>query len=165
MLFDLTDPRDIVATVVGARSRRLAEHRIEIEFDDDLPLVNVDSALVEESLGQLLDNAAKYSPSGSVISVAVRAQPGQASLSVSDRGVGLTPEEKRKLGLRSFRSERLRDSIPGSGLGFWIASVFVRANGGRIEISSRGAGLGTTASIVLPASWIDESDSAALANE
>jgi K+-sensing histidine kinase KdpD len=160
-----TDPRDIVATVVGARSRRLAEHRIEIEFDDDLPLVNVDSALVEESLGQLLDNAAKYSPSGSVISVAVRAQPGQASLSVSDRGVGLTPEEKRKLGLRSFRSQRLRDSIPGSGLGFWIASTFIRANGGSIDISSRGAGLGTTASIVLPASWVEDSDGTAPANE
>jgi two-component system sensor histidine kinase KdpD len=117
--------------------RRLAEHRIAIEFDDDLPLVNVDSALVEESLGQLLDNAAKYSPSGSVILVAVRAQPGQASLSVSDRGVGLTPEEKRKLGLRSFRSERLRDSIPGSGLGFCISSTFIRVNGGAPAIRRR----------------------------
>jgi K+-sensing histidine kinase KdpD len=159
------DPRDIVNAVVGSRSRRLAQHRVKVEFDDDLPLVNVDSALVQESLGQLLDNAAKYSPSGSPISVAVRAQPGQVGLSVSDQGLGLTPQEKLRLGLRSFRSQRFRESIPGSGLGFWIASVFVRANGGKIEISSRGAGLGTTASIVLPASWIDESDSAALANE
>lgn len=159
------DPKDIVTVVVGSRSRRLAQHRVKVEFDDDLPLVNVDSALVEESLGQLLDNAAKYSPSGSAISVAVRAQPGQVSLSVSDQGLGLTPQEKVKLGLRSFRSQRFRESIPGSGLGFWIASVFVRANGGSIEISSRGAGLGTTASIVLPASWVDESDSTALANE
>ena len=159
------DPRDIVNAVVGSRSRRLAQHHVKVEFDDDLPLVNVDSALVQESLGQLLDNAAKYSPSGSAISVAVRAQPGQVGLSVSDQGLGLTPQEKVRLGLRSFRSQRFRESIPGSGLGFWIASVFVRANGGRIEISSHGAGLGTTASIVLPASWIDESDSAALANE
>jgi two-component system sensor histidine kinase KdpD len=159
------DPRDIVNAVVGSRSRRLAQHHVKVEFDDDLPLVNVDSALVQESLGQLLDNAAKYSPSGSPISVAVRAQPGQVGLSVSDQGLGLTPQEKLRLGLRSFRSQRFRESIPGSGLGFWIASVFVRANGGRIEISSRGAGLGTTASIVLPASWIDESNSAALANE
>jgi two-component system sensor histidine kinase KdpD len=160
-----TDPKDIVTAVVGSRSRRLAQHRVKVEFDDDLPLVNVDSALVEESLGQLLDNAAKYSPSGSPISVAVRAQPGQVGLSVSDQGLGLTPQEKLRLGLRSFRSQRFRESIPGSGLGFWIASVFVRANGGSIEISSRGAGLGTTASIVLPASWVDESDSTALANE
>jgi K+-sensing histidine kinase KdpD len=159
------DPRDIVNAVVGSRSRRLAQHHVRVEFDDDLPLVNVDSALVQESLGQLLDNAAKYSPSGSPISVAVRAQPGQVGLSVSDQGLGLTPQEKVRLGLRSFRSQRFRESIPGSGLGFWIASVFVRANGGKIEISSRGAGLGTTASIVLPASWMDESDSAALANE
>lgn len=159
------DPRDIVNAVVGSRSRRLAQHHVKVEFDDDLPLVNVDSALVQESLGQLLDNAAKYSPSGSPISVAVRAYPGQVGLSVSDQGLGLTPQEKLRLGLRSFRSQRFRESIPGSGLGFWIASVFVRANGGKIEIASRGAGLGTTASIVLPASWIYESDSAALANE
>jgi len=159
------DPRDIVNAVVGSRSRRLSQHHVKVEFDDDLPLVNVDSALVQESLGQLLDNAAKYSPSGSPISVAVRAYPGQVGLSVSDQGLGLTPQEKLRLGLRSFRSQRFRESIPGSGLGFWIASVFVRANGGKIEIASRGAGLGTTASIVLPASWIYESDSAALANE
>lgn len=159
------DPKDIVTAAVASRSRRLAQNRVEAEFDDDLPLVNVDSALVQESLGQLLDNAAKYSPSGSVISVAVHARPGEVSLSVSDRGLGLTPQEKAKLGLRSFRSPRLRESIPGSGLGFWIASVFVRANGGNIEMSSRGPELGTTASIVLPACWVDESDQAALADE
>jgi K+-sensing histidine kinase KdpD len=159
------DPRDIVTAAIASRSRRLAQHRVEADFDDDLPLANVDSALVQESLGQLLDNAAKYSPSGSVILVAVRALPGQVSLSVSDQGRGLTPQEKAKLGVRSFRSQRLRESIPGSGLGFWIASVFVRANGGSIEISSRGAELGATASIVLPASWVDESDQTALANE
>jgi two-component system sensor histidine kinase KdpD len=159
------DPSDIVNAAVASRSRRLVEHRVEVAFDEGLPLVNVDSALVQEALGQLLDNAAKYSQSGSLISVAVRAQPGQVGLSVTDRGLGLTPQEKAKLGLRSFRGERLRDSIPGSGLGFWIASVFVRVNGGSIEISSRGAGHGTTASIVLPASWVDDSEQTALANE
>ncbi|HEX4209395.1 MAG TPA: DUF4118 domain-containing protein, partial [Candidatus Binataceae bacterium] len=55
------DPRDIVSAAVCSRSRRLAKHRIQMQFDDDLPLVNVDSTLVEESFGQLLDNAAKYS--------------------------------------------------------------------------------------------------------
>ncbi len=93
------DPRDIVNAVVGSRSRRLAQHHVKVEFDDDLPLVNVDSALVQESLGQLLDNAAKYSPSGSPISVAVRAYPGQVGLSVSDQGLGLTPQEKLRLRL------------------------------------------------------------------
>jgi two-component system sensor histidine kinase KdpD len=143
----------------------LAAHRIEMEFDDDLPLIHVDSALVEESLGQLLDNAAKYSPSGTVISVAVRAQQAHVTMSVSDRGAGMTADERSKLGTRSFRSQRHSDKIPGSGLGFWVASTFIGAHAGTIDISSRGEGLGTTASIVLPASWVEDSSIAALADE
>jgi K+-sensing histidine kinase KdpD len=151
------DPRDIVAAAVNSRSRRLAKHRIQTQFDDDLPLINVDSSLVEESFGQLLDNAAKYSASGTAISVTVRAAQAQVTLSVSDQGVGLARDEQGRLGLRSFRSQRHRETIPGSGLGFWIASTFVKANGGRIDIASRGEGLGTMASIVLPACWVVDS--------
>jgi two-component system, OmpR family, sensor histidine kinase KdpD len=147
------DPKDIVSAAVKLRSRRLADHRLRISFDDDLPLIHVDSALVEEACGQLLENAAKYSPSGSVISVVGRAELARVILSVSDQGVGITPDEQDRLGQRSFRSPRHTSAIPGSGLGFWIASSFIKANGGTIEISSRGEGLGTTASIVLPASW------------
>jgi K+-sensing histidine kinase KdpD len=146
------DPRDIVDAAIRGRQRRLSAHKIEIEFAEDLPLVNVDSGLIEESLGQLLENAAKYSPSGSTISVSTRAERGRVVLSVSDQGVGITPDEQQQLGRRSFRSQRHQATIPGSGLGFWIASTFVRANGGTIDISSRGHGLGATASIALPGS-------------
>jgi K+-sensing histidine kinase KdpD len=146
------DPRDIVDAAIRRRERRLSAHKIEIEFAEDLPLVNVDSGLIEESLGQLLENAAKYSPSGSTISVSTRAERGRVILSVSDHGVGITPDEQQQLGRRSFRSHRHQATIPGSGLGFWIASTFVKANAGTIDISSRGQGLGTTASIALPGS-------------
>jgi K+-sensing histidine kinase KdpD len=150
-----TDPRDIVNAALKARARRLMAHRIEVEFADDLPLINVDSGLIEESCGQLLENAAKYSPSGSTISIGTRAEQGHVILSISDQGVGIAPDEQQQLGRRSFRSERHRTTIPGSGLGVWIASTFVRANGGTIDISSRGQGQGTTASIALPGSEKD----------
>jgi K+-sensing histidine kinase KdpD len=146
------DPRDIVDAAIRRRERRLSAHKVEIEFAEDLPLVNVDSGLVEEAFGQLLENAAKYSPSGSTITVSTRAERGRVILSVSDHGVGITPDEQHQLGRRSFRSQRHQATIPGSGLGFWIASTFVRANGGTIDISSRGQGLGATASIALPGS-------------
>jgi K+-sensing histidine kinase KdpD len=145
-----TDPRDIVNAAIKRRARRLAAHRLEIEFADDLPLVNVDSGLIEEACGQLLENAAKYSPSGSTISIRTRDEQGRAVLSISDQGVGITPDEQQQLGRRSFRSPRHQATIPGSGLGFWIASTFVKANGGTIDISSRSQGQGTTASITLP---------------
>jgi K+-sensing histidine kinase KdpD len=158
------DPRDIINAAVKRRARRLAAHKVEIEFAGDLPLVNVDSGLIEESCGQLLENGAKYSPSGSTISISARAEQGHVILSFSDQGVGITPDEQPQLGRRSFRSQRHQATIPGSGLGFWIASTFVRANGGTIEISSPGQGKGTTASIVLPGSQTT-SESAGLADE
>ena len=160
-----TDPRDIVNAAISRRAKRLAAHKVRIEFADDLPLVNVDSGLVEEACGQLLENAAKYSPSGSTISVRACVEQGRAILSISDQGVGVTPDEQQQLGRRSFRSQRHQATIPGSGLGFWIASTFVKANGGTIDISSRGQGQGTTASIILLGSPMNPSDLTALTDE
>jgi K+-sensing histidine kinase KdpD len=160
-----TDPRDIVDAAIGRRRRRLAAHLIEAEFADDLPLVHVDSGLIEEACGQLLENAAKYSPSGSLISIKARAEHGHVVLSISDQGVGITPEEQQQLGRRSFRSRRHQSTIPGSGLGFWIASTFVQANGGSLAIASRGQEQGTTVSISLPASQTTISELAALTDE
>ena len=145
-----SDARDIVNAAIGGRARRLAAHKVATEFAEDLPLINVDSGLIEEACGQLLENAAKYSPSGSKISVRTRFEQGRVVLSITDQGVGITPDEQHQLGRRSFRSERHQATIPGSGLGFWIASTFVGANGGNIEISSQGQGQGTVASIALP---------------
>jgi two-component system sensor histidine kinase KdpD len=159
------DPRDIVNAAVKGRARRLAKHKVEIEFAEDLPLVNVDSGLIEESCGQLLENAAKYSPSGSTISVSAKSEQGNVILSISDQGVGITPDEQHHLGRKSFRSQRHQATIPGSGLGFWIASTFVGANGGTIDISSPGQGLGTTASITLPGSSMTPSELSAMTNE
>ena len=160
-----TDPRDIVNAAIRRRARRLLAHKVESEFAEDLPFVNVDSGLIEEACGQLLENAAKYSPSGSTISVSTRAEQGRVILSISDQGVGITHDEQQQLGRRSFRSRRHQAAIPGSGLGVWIASTFVKANGGVIEISSRGQGQGTTASITLPGSPIMPSELTAFANE
>jgi K+-sensing histidine kinase KdpD len=160
-----TDPRDIINAAIKGRARRLAAHEVETKFADDLPLVNVDSGLIEESCGQLLENAAKYSPSGSKISVHAKCEQGDVILSISDHGVGITPDERQNLGRRSFRSQRHQATIPGSGLGFWIASTFVGANGGTIDISSPGQGKGTTASITLPGSLIKPSELAGMSNE
>ena len=159
------DPRDLVNAAIRQRARRLVAHKVETEFAEDLPLVNVDSGLIEESCGQLLENAAKYSPSGSTISVGAKAEQGHVILSISDQGVGITPDERQYLGRRSFRSQRHQATIPGSGLGFWIASTFVGANGGTIGISSPGQGLGTTASITLPGSAMKPSELTALTDE
>jgi len=159
------DPRDIVNAAVAGRARKLAAHKVEIAFAEDLPLVHVDSGLIEEACGQLLENAAKYSSSGSPISIDTRADLDRVIVAITDRGVGMSPDEQRQLGHRSFRSPRHQATVPGNGLGFWIASTFIRANGGTIGISSRGHGQGTTASIALPGSQMDPLELMDLADE
>lgn len=157
------DPRDIINAAIRGRQRRLNAHRITMAFADELPLVHVDSGLIEEACGQVLENAAKYSPSGSTVSVGVWAERGQVIFSIADQGVGLTTQELEQLGRRSFRSERHQATIPGSGLGFWIATTFVKANDGIITVSRHGKG--TRVAISLPASELTPSELIAMDDE
>jgi K+-sensing histidine kinase KdpD len=144
------DPADIINAAIERRGRRLARHQLQLQLEDDLPLVRADSVLVEEACGQLLDNAAKYAPAGSTIAVVVRAEHDRVAFSILDEGCGLTTEERRQLGRKSFRGQRHRDVTPGFGLGLWIALAFAKANGGSIEITARGQRPGTIASVFLP---------------
>jgi K+-sensing histidine kinase KdpD len=144
------DPTDIVNAALKLKERRLASHRVTLDLDRDVPLVRVDSVLVEQALGQLLENAAKYSPAGSEIEVSSRCEREHVVLAVKDQGSGLTTDEKGQLGRRSFRGNRHPDSASGSGLGLWIASTFIAANGGTLIAESQGLNLGTTISVLLP---------------
>lgn len=143
------DPADIVNAAIERRSQRLARHRLRVEFAPRLPLIRVDAVLVAEACGQLLDNAAKYSPVGSQIIVRARAETGRVVLSVLDEGVGLSDDEARQLGRKSFRGAR-HANVPGFGLGLWIATAFIRANGGTLELASGGIAAGTVAVVTLP---------------
>jgi two-component system sensor histidine kinase KdpD len=115
-----------------------------------LPLIYVDAVLVEQAFVQIVDNAAKYSPAGSPITVAAKRNGSHVVLSVRDEGAGLTAEENGQIYERFFRGHRLASTTSGSGLGLWIAQAFVSANGGRIEAASAGADRGTSVAIYLP---------------
>lgn len=144
------DPADIANSALNRCQRRLGSHHVAFDIADDLPMVFSDSVLIEQALVQVLDNAAKYSPPGSTVHVSIGAEPDTVSLSVRDAGVGLTDEEKTHLWERFFRGERHSTTVTGSGLGLWIASAFVAANGGKLDAISDGAGRGTTITIALP---------------
>jgi len=147
----LTDPIDMIYAAIEQKRTQLAAHQVEVSIASDVPLVEVQSALVENALAQLLDNAAKYSRAGSVIDIVGSVDRDWILLSVSDKGLGMTAEERLQVGHQSFRSERNAAAIAGSGLGLWIASTFIAANGGRLSAESAGPGLGTTMTIYLPA--------------
>lgn len=145
------DPADIINAAIERRRQKLSNHDLHLDVSQELPLVRVDPVLVEQAFGQMLDNAIKYSSFGSPIRVSARGGPREIVLSVSDKGVGLTEEERSRLWDRFYRGERHRQAIPGSGLGLWIAKAFVTANGGELKAVSGGIGSGTTISITLPA--------------
>ena len=146
------EPVDIVNSAFEHRRRRLAGYPVTLDLNSNLPIVHVDPAQVEQALVQIIDNAAKYSPPGSPIEVAARPNGQTVMLSVHDRGAGLTPEEKIKVGGRFFRGLRHATTTSGSGLGLWIANAFISANGGKVEVESDGIGRGTTVTIHLPMS-------------
>ena len=146
------EPVDIVNSAFEHRRRRLAGYPVTLDLNSNLPIVHVDPAQVEQALVQIIDNAAKYSPPGSPIEVAARPNGQTVMLLVHDRGAGLTPEEKIKVGGRFFRGLRHATTTSGSGLGLWIANAFISANGGKVEVESDGIGCGTTVTIHLPMS-------------
>src|SRR5271166_6222387 len=145
------DPTDIVNAAIDQRRSKLVSHDLDVEISEDLPLLQVDPVLIEQALGQLLENSAKYSPKGTTIRIVARAEDRRVVLSVRDDGAGLKPSEKSLPFRQRVRSQQHRAAATGAGLGLWIANAFVVANGGTLDVASQGQGLGTTASIYLPA--------------
>jgi two-component system sensor histidine kinase KdpD len=146
-----SDPADLIDAAVERHRRRLLERPISIQLEDDLPLVHVDAVLIVQALRQIIDNAAKYSPAGSRITIGARGVGGRVAIRVEDRGMGLTAEEKARLFQRFHRNPRHRATAAGSGLGLWIARAFVVVSGGTLSIDSLGPGEGATVTMELPA--------------
>lgn len=145
---DWTDPTDIIDAAVERIGLRYPNYRIELDLGRNLPLVHVDPVLVEQALGQIIANAAKFSPPTSTIQIAANVENQQLIISVSDEGAGLTVDEKTRLAERFFRGQRHVGKISGSGLGMWIANTFIASSGGTLEALSPGEGKGTTIRIV-----------------
>jgi signal transduction histidine kinase len=108
--------------------------------------------LIEQALGQIIANAAKFSPPESTILITVQTEGEELVISVRDEGAGLTIDEVSRIPERFFRGERHTGKIPGSGLGMWIANTFIISSGGKLEALSSGEGQGTTIRIVFPIS-------------
>ena len=150
------EPADFVNAALQRCRNRLASRRVEVTLPEELILLRIDSVLMERALGQILDNAAKYSPPESAITVRGRQEDGQFAISVTDEGAGLDPDDQALLGQKFFRGSRHSSVTSGLGLGFWIASAFIAANNGSIEATSGGANKGTTVTIRLPLSMNDK---------
>ena len=101
-----------------------------------------------EALGNLLDNAVKYTPSGGSVTVSVVPYELFCRIDVTDTGIGLTEEESSRVFARFYRAPAAQNA-PGVGLGLYLAREIAAANGGYIKVSSH-AEAGSTFSLFLP---------------
>ena len=119
-----------------------------VAFVLDLPdgeiVRSAHKAKLQQLVGNLLDNAVKFTPSGGTVSVTLTKEPetGLARLAVSDTGIGISDEDKPNLFKRFWRSDASR-SLPGNGLGLAVVKAIVTSYGGSVTCTSR-PGVGTT---------------------
>ena len=129
-----------------ARQRGLA---LSLHAEVDAPLLG-DAVRLQQALGNLVENALKYTAAGGSVTIALAADDGEYRLSVSDTGQGIPPDELSNIWQRYYRVEGRSSGGPGgTGLGLAIAAGIVAAHGGRIEAESV-PGRGSVFTIHLP---------------
>lgn len=141
------EPAELLHLAVEQVSNEISTERIHIHASADLPLVRLDVGLLEQSLCNLLNNAAAHSPAGSTIELTAQMEDKTLVLSVTDHGVGLAPNEEKKVFEKFYRGPHARPG--GAGLGLSIVQGFVKAHNGTVSAANN-AGGGATFTIRLP---------------
>ena len=143
---------EVIKAAARAMEYPLSQHgfKLSVELDEDLPPVSVDRDALEQAVLNLLHNAMKYSGNSQEIELRLRKSSNLALIQVIDRGVGIAPQEQKKIFEKFYRvSSQENDRLPGTGLGLSLVHHIVTAHGGRIEVESA-PGKGSTFSILLP---------------
>ncbi|MEP9348144.1 sensor histidine kinase KdpD [Xanthobacter sp. KR7-225] len=144
------DLAEIVGRVRTDLSRILAGHRLEVQIPRDLPMLNVDPVLIGQALTNVIENAAKYAPPGTAITLAARAEGGEAQVTVTDQGPGI-PEGEREKVFDLFHRVTQGDGRPaGTGLGLAIVRGLVEAHGGTAKALEGPGGQGASIALRLP---------------
>lgn len=142
---------EVLGAALQARANQLARHPVRVELAPDLPLLELDAVLMERVFSNLLENAAKYTPPGSTVTIRAGRDPRQADrvrIEISDNGPGLPPGREKQL-FEKFTRGQDESAIPGVGLGLAIVQSIIAAHQGRIEAGNR-PGDGACFSISLP---------------
>jgi two-component system sensor histidine kinase KdpD len=145
---------EIVSTALARAEPLTRQHEIQVQIEKDLPVVRVDERAVSEVVYTLADNAAKYSPPGTRISISARVVNAMIVMAVEDEGQGVPVALRERVFDKFFRATRDGDisthQPSGTGMGLAIAKGIVEAHEGKIWIESSSSGQGARVLFTLP---------------
>ncbi|OQA32409.1 MAG: Sensor protein KdpD [Betaproteobacteria bacterium ADurb.Bin341] len=130
---------EVIGSALRAAEAGLDGNDVHVAIAEDLPLLEIDSILIERVLCNLLENAGKYTPPDSRIDLTARRNADQVELIVEDNGPGLPPG-KEELIFHKFERGQPESNMPGVGLGLAICRAIVEAHGGSIRAETREEG-------------------------
>jgi signal transduction histidine kinase len=153
--FELKSVRleELAETILGLFSAQAGERNIKLHLDAEanLPEVYVDPQRFQQVIGNLIDNALRYTPEGSTVEITIHHKDNTVELNVSDGGLGIPEDELAHVFDRFWRGEKSRArSTGGAGLGLPIARQLVEAQGGKITAHNHSP-RGFEVQITLPA--------------
>ena len=147
-----TQLNDVAGSAVRAIQFPLAQQgfRLHVSADEGLPEIQADPDAIQQAILNLLTNAMKYSGDARDIDLRLFARSGDAVIEVADRGLGLAPEEQKRIFDKFYRAPSHEARlIAGTGLGLTLVAYIARAHGGRVKVESK-PGEGSTFSVLLP---------------
>ena len=145
---ELIDLGDVVGSVL--RRAPLKQHMVSLDLEPGLPMLRLDPVLFEQVLFNILDNAAKYAPPGTAVTLRARALAGTVIIQIQDEGPGLPEEERERVFDKFYRVRAADRKRAGTGLGLAIARGFMEAMGGTITAANRSDGSGAVFTLTLP---------------
>ncbi len=122
---------EVVGSALQTLAGPLAQHGVHVDLPADLPLLDIDTALMERVFCNLLENAAKYTPQGGRIEIAARHQGDRVTITVADNGPGLPAGREESLFDKFTRGED-ESPVTGVGLGLAIVRAIVEAHQGKV---------------------------------
>jgi two-component system, OmpR family, sensor histidine kinase KdpD len=144
-----THPSEIVAAARDQVEQALQEHKLQVVIEPDVP-VRLDPRLTATALGHLLENAAQYSPAGSIVHVTARVGPDGLVIQVRDHGPGVAPADLPHLFERFYRGAAAKTRTSGTGMGLWIVRGLLAVENGRVWAENCADG-GAQFTLALPA--------------
>jgi two-component system, OmpR family, sensor histidine kinase KdpD len=157
----LYDLDEIIGSALRRAGKILSHHRVQLDVDPDLPMLDVDPVLLEQAVFNILDNAAKFAPEGTTVRIQAGRDRGFVELRILDEGDGIPPADLTRIFDKFHRANKGDRVRPGTGLGLAIARGFVEAMHGTVEAANRTDRSGAVFTIRLPVPAEQKLESAA----